>query len=135
MSRLQVLLSLSAATLLIPGSPVRAQQRWLRLGDFGHPTYLDTTVVVRRTPTLAVVRVRFVGYAGAGYDRIETEEVNCQTHQSRTLRGEDLAVGARNDDNLAPEPADSVWRSYVPGSFGARLLAAVCGYLQLTSRT
>ena len=128
MRRTTLLSVLSIGALLTLGSPASAQQGWVRLGDFGHPVYMDTGAVVRRGP-VAQVRLRVEGYDAAGYDRIETQEVNCRTHQSRVVRVVVRAVDARALGVPRPAPVDSVWRSYTPGSFGAELLGAVCATL------
>jgi hypothetical protein len=134
MTRLIVCLSTTALTLAVSAWPVSAQQVWLRLGDFGHPAYLDTTAVVRRSAIVTQVRVRLVDYGGPGYDRLEIQEVNCQAHEARFLKVEVRAVDARATlDDPGPQQADTAWHGYVGGGFGARLLGAICGYLRSTA--
>jgi hypothetical protein len=130
MRGLRVILCLSAAVTIGRSAPGLAQNPWLSLGDFGHPAYLDTTAVVRRSPAVAEVRVLLAGYTGPGYDRVETQEVNCRTRESRVLKVEDRQADERARGDVHAPPPDTVWHSFVPNSLGARLLGAVCAYLR-----
>jgi hypothetical protein len=130
MNRLNTLLWLSAAVAGVGVTSGRAQSPWLSLGDFGHPTYLDTTSIVHRSPGVAVVTVRLVGYTGPGYDRVETQEINCRTHESRVLKAEDKQANERAIGGLPAARPDSVWHGFASGSLGARLLGALCAYVE-----
>ena len=129
MKRLDPILCLSAALALAGTTPGLAQNPWISLADVGHPASLDTTAIMRRSPDLAVVRVRLVGYRAAGYVRLETQEVNCRTKESRVLQAEDRPINENTLGALPAPPPDPQWHSYAPNSLGARLLAAVCAYL------
>ena len=129
MRRLNAILCLSSAAIMFGSARGLAQSPWVPLGNFGHPALLDTSAIIRRSSNAAVVRVRLVGYTGAGYDRVETQEINCRTHQSRVLKAEEVQVGERGVSELRAPPADSAWHSYVRGSLGGQLLGALCVYV------
>jgi Surface-adhesin protein E len=129
MHRASVIIFLSVAAALSSSSSARAQGPWLKLGDFGQTVYLDTTSVVHRSADVAVVDLRLANYVGAGYDRLETDEVDCKTRKSRVTRVRIQAVSARAIGDLRAPAPDGTWHAYTPGSFGAVLLDSVCAYL------
>ena len=129
MRRVSVIICFFAAAGLLVSSRVVAQTPWLRLGDFGQAVYLDTTAITHHSGGLIVVELRVLGDPGPGYDRLETQEVNCRTRQSRVTRVRIETVGANAQGDLRAPPPDTAWRSYTPGSLGAGMLDAVCAYV------
>ena len=135
MNRASAIIFLSVAAALSLSSSTLAQTPWLKLGDVGQTVYLDTTSITHRSAHVAVVELRLANYMGAGYDQVETDEMDCRTRQSRVTRVRIQPVSLDAPFQLRAPPPDTAWVTYSPGSFGAATIDAVCAYLaRLTSR-
>jgi len=119
----------SAILVLTIATQAKAQGPWRQVAQVaGVRVVLDTSRVVWRPDSTAVVWLWWEGYAGGTADQVEHDQINCNTHQ---LRGLSAQTRFRDDQSTSPVRADTTWHSYLPGGLGATVLDGLCAQLEV----
>lgn len=111
-------------TLLLPATPVWAQQQWRPLSAPTSSPHSVNLASLRWTGTALVADVR--SPIGAGAFVIVSHEVRCENLAVRLGRS---ATYYPDTGELVPSPAGAspgTWVAYGPGSDGRLLAAAIC---------